>query len=107
MGLWSFELIPGQGSSNPRVFVQRIRTSGCGHAQRTPPRQNIGMTNNLIALILTTALSTPALAQRLGVSVGHSRMTGRIGNFDSNEGTTLRVGAELNPNSLFRVGFEA
>jgi hypothetical protein len=66
------------------------------------------MTNTLTALILlTTALSTPALAQRLGVSVGHSRITGRIGSLDSNEGTSLRVGAELNPGSLFRVGFEA
>lgn len=58
-------------------------------------------------LILTAALTTPAFAQRLGVSVGYSRMTGRIGSLDSNEGITLRAGAELNPGSTFRFGVEA
>ena len=34
-------------------------------------------------------------------------MTGDIGSLNSNEGITVRAGAELNPNSTFRVGVEA
>lgn len=63
---------------------------------------------NLIALaVLTVLTATPASAQRLGVSVGYSRMTGQIGSPDSDEGVALRVGAELNPGSLVRFGLEA
>lgn len=62
----------------------------------------------LAALILLAAsLATPAFAQRLGVSVGYSRMNGPIGNEQSNEGIAVRVGAELNPRSTFRFGVEA
>jgi hypothetical protein len=60
-----------------------------------------------VLLILTASLSTPAFAQRLGVSVGYSRVTGRIGSLDSNEGIAVRVGAELNPRSIVRFGVEA
>jgi hypothetical protein len=58
-------------------------------------------------IFLTASLAAPAFAQRLGVSVGYSRMTGQIGNLESNEGIALRAGAELNPRSLFRFGVEA
>jgi hypothetical protein len=58
-------------------------------------------------IVLTASLSTPGFAQRLGVSVGYSRMTGEIGSLASNEGIAVRVGAELNPRSIFRVGVEA
>lgn len=58
-------------------------------------------------IVLTASLTTPGFAQRLGVSVGYSRMTGDIGSLDSNEGITVRVGAELNPGSMFRFGVEA
>jgi opacity protein-like surface antigen len=62
----------------------------------------------LTALILLSAsLTAPASAQRLGVSVGYSRMTGPIGNQDSDEGITVHAGAELNPGSLVRFGVEA
>lgn len=60
-----------------------------------------------VLIVLTASLSTPAFAQRLGVSVGYSRITGRIGDLNSNEGITLRAGAELNPNSTVRFGVEA
>ncbi len=66
------------------------------------------MTKSLAALtILTASLTAPAFAQRLGVSVGYSRMTGQIGSLDSNEGITVRAGAELNPHSTVRFGVEA
>lgn len=58
-------------------------------------------------LILTASLTTPAFAQRLGVSVGYSRMAGDIGSLVSNEGITLRAGAEVNPGATFRFGLEA
>ena len=66
------------------------------------------MTKTLTALTILTA-SLPALgsAQRLGASVGYSRMTGPIGSQDSNEGIAVRAGAELNPRSTFRFGVEA
>jgi hypothetical protein len=60
------------------------------------------------SILLALALvSSRASAQRLGVSVGYSRMTGEIGSLDSNEGVALRVGAELNPRSIVRFGVEA
>jgi len=66
------------------------------------------MTKTLTALaILTASLAAPAFAQRLGVSVGYSRMTGEIGSLNSNEGMTFRAGAELNPGSTIRFGVEA
>lgn len=58
-------------------------------------------------IVLTASLTTPAFAQRLGVSVGYSRMNGDIGSLVSNEGIAVRVGAELNPGSTFRFGVEA
>jgi opacity protein-like surface antigen len=58
-------------------------------------------------MFLTASLVAPATAQRLGVSVGYSRMTGQIGSLESNEGITLRAGAELNPRSTIRFGVEA
>lgn len=66
------------------------------------------MTNTLTALLaLTGALTTPGFAQHLGVSVGYARMTGLIGGQNSSEGVAVRVGAELNPRSIFRLGVEA
>lgn len=62
----------------------------------------------LAALILLTAsLAAPAFAQRFGVSAGYTRMPGPIGKRESNEGLAFRVGAELNPGSVVRFGFEA
>jgi hypothetical protein len=58
-------------------------------------------------IVLTATLTAPGFAQRLGVSVGYSRMTGQVGNPDSNEGIALRAGAELNPGSTVRFGVEA
>ena len=62
---------------------------------------------HIILFALAALVSSTASAQRLGVSVGYSRMTGQLGNLDSNEGIAVRVGAELNPRSLFRLGVEA
>lgn len=58
-------------------------------------------------LALAALLPTPAAAQRFGLAVGFVRMPGQIGNFDSDEGLALRLGAELNPKSVLRFGFEA
>jgi hypothetical protein len=58
-------------------------------------------------IVLTASLTTPGFAQRLGVSVGYSRMTGDIGSLVSNEGITVRAGAELNPGSTLQFGIEA
>jgi hypothetical protein len=66
------------------------------------------MRKTYILLLALTALATStASAQRLGVSVGYTRIPGRIGNVNSNEGIGLRLGVELNPRSIFRVAFEA
>lgn len=60
-----------------------------------------------ILLALAALASSTASAQRLGLSVGYSRIPGRIGDFNSNEGIGVRAGFELNPRSRFRFGFEA
>jgi hypothetical protein len=60
-----------------------------------------------ILLALATLVSPTASAQRLGLSVGYSRIPGRIGDASSNEGIGLRAGLELNPRSIVRFGFEA
>lgn len=60
-----------------------------------------------ILLALATLISSPASAQRLGLSVGYSRIPGPIGDANSNEGIGVRVGVELNPRSVVRFGFEA
>lgn len=71
------------------------------------PRPDWGMRKtHTILLALATLASSSASAQRLGVSVGYSRMTGQIGNLDSSEGISVRVGAELNPGSTVRFGVE-
>jgi hypothetical protein len=62
---------------------------------------------HIILLALATLASSSASAQRLGVSVGYSRIPGQIGHYFSNEGIAVRAGAELNPGSIFRVGVEA
>ena len=56
--------------------------------------------------LLTACLTAPAFAQRIGVSVGYSRMTGHLGHQSSNEGIGVRAGAELNPGSTVRFGVE-
>jgi hypothetical protein len=61
---------------------------------------------SLILLALATLAST-ASAQRFGFSVGYSRIPGRIGDANSNEGIGVRAGFELNPRSVVRFGFEA
>ncbi|MEO8224466.1 MAG: outer membrane beta-barrel protein [Gammaproteobacteria bacterium] len=58
-------------------------------------------------IVLAAALPSAAAAQRLGVSVGYTRIPGRIGGFESNEGIAARVGFEFNPRSIARFGFEA
>jgi hypothetical protein len=60
-----------------------------------------------ILLALATLASSTASAQRLGLSVGYSRISGRIGDANSNEGIGVRAGFELNPRSIVRLGFEA
>ncbi len=62
---------------------------------------------SIILLALLALLSSRASAQRLGVSVGYTHMPGPIGKRESNEGLAFRVGAELNPGSVVRFGFEA
>jgi hypothetical protein len=63
-------------------------------------------THTLLLALLALASST-ASAQRLGLSVGYTRIPGRIGDANSNEGIGVRAGFELNPRSIFRFGFEA
>jgi hypothetical protein len=62
---------------------------------------------HLILLALATLASSTASAQRFGLSVGYSRIPGRIGDANSNEGIGVRAGFELNPRSVARFGFEA
>ena len=62
---------------------------------------------HLILLALATLASSTASAQRFGLSVGYSRIPGRIGDANSNEGIGVRAGFELNPGSVVRFGFEA
>lgn len=61
---------------------------------------------HIILLALAALAPSGAAAQRLGVSVGYSRMTGEIGSLESNEGVSFRIGAELNPRSTVRFGVE-
>lgn len=56
---------------------------------------------------LALSLPLPAAAQRFGVAVGYSRMTGQIGSSQSDEGLAVRAGVDLNPGSVIRFGFEA
>lgn len=63
-------------------------------------------THTILLALVTLAAST-ASAQRFGLSVGYTRIPGRIGDFNSNEGIGVRAGFELNPSSRFRFGFEA
>ena len=63
-------------------------------------------THTILLALATLACST-ASAQRLGLSVGYSRIPGRIGDANSNEGIGIRAGFELNPRSVLRFGFEA
>ncbi|HEU5219548.1 MAG TPA: outer membrane beta-barrel protein [Gemmatimonadales bacterium] len=67
------------------------------------------MRTRLIALLLGLLASTPfdAAAQRLGLSVGYTKLPGSLGDSRSDEGIALRLGAELNPRSMLRFGFEA
>ena len=60
-----------------------------------------------ILIALAALLPSTASAQRFGVSVGYTRIPGRIGDVNSNEGIGFRAGVELNPGSRFRVGLEA
>lgn len=62
---------------------------------------------HILLLALAALAPSTASAQRLGVSVGYTRISGRIGNLDSDKGIGLRAGVELNPRSIFRFGFEA
>ena len=61
---------------------------------------------HILLALLALAPST-ASAQRFGLSVGYTRIPGRIGYLFSNEGLGLRAGIELNPRSIVRFGFEA
>src|SRR5688500_19228854 len=60
-----------------------------------------------ILLPISTLITSTASAQRLGLSVGYSRIPGRIGDANSNEGIGVRAGFELTPRSVLRFGFEA
>lgn len=82
-----------------------------GHGWGTPSGQITGMKNALRNLgffaLLATLSAGPAAAQRFGVSAGYTRTTGQFGDELSNEGVSVRVGAELNPRSIVRFGVEA
>ena len=65
------------------------------------------MQKTLLILLALATLASTASAQRFGFSVGYSRIPGRIGDANSNEGIGVRAGFELNPRSVVRFGFEA
>ena len=62
---------------------------------------------HIVLLALATLASSTASAQRFGLSVGYSRIPGRIGDANSNEGIGVRAGFELNPGSVGRFGVDA